>query len=183
MQPTSVPQVFLFGQKAHPSQLQVLFSMQMRGVGLKNGVPYLQMGLLTLASRVSRRPEDQRTSFNQLIPRRFFSLASRHSTSGLHTRRWYKDVDKKEQNTSAPQVSLFDHKTYQNLLQGRFSMQIRGYLEERRPMLPSRVSRRPEDQKTSFNQSIARRFFRLTSRHSFSGLHTSAERKLAHTSA
>ena len=61
------------------------FSMQMGGLGLKNGVPYQQMGLSTLVLRVSRRPEEQRTSFNQSIPRRFFSLASRHSTSGLHT--------------------------------------------------------------------------------------------------
>ena len=58
-------------------------SMQTRGVGLKNSVPYLQMGLSTLVSRVSRRPEEKRTSFNQSIPRRFYSLASRHSTSVL----------------------------------------------------------------------------------------------------
>ena len=43
------------------------------------------MGLSTLVSRVSRRPEEQRTSFNPSLPRRFFCLASRHSTSGLHT--------------------------------------------------------------------------------------------------
>ena len=83
MQPTSAPQVLLFGHKAHLSQLQVLFSMQTRGVVLKNGVPYLQMGLSTLAWHVSRRPEEQRTSFSQSIPRRFSSLASRHSTSGF----------------------------------------------------------------------------------------------------
>ena len=88
MQPTSAPQVFLFGQKAHPSLRQVLFSMQMRGVGLKNGVPYIQMGLSTLVSRVSRRPEEQRTSFNLSIPSRFYRLTSRHSTSGfLHAKR------------------------------------------------------------------------------------------------
>ena len=29
------------------------------GVGLKNGVPYLQMGLPTLATQVSRRPEEK----------------------------------------------------------------------------------------------------------------------------
>ena len=40
MQSTSAPQVFLFGQKAHPSLLQGRLSMQMGGVGLKNGVPY-----------------------------------------------------------------------------------------------------------------------------------------------
>ena len=81
MQPTSAPQDFLFGHKEHLSLLQGLFSMQMRRVGLKNGVPYLQMGLSTLAWHVSRRPEEQRTSFNQSIPRRFYSLASRHTIS------------------------------------------------------------------------------------------------------
>ena len=43
------------------------------------------MGLPTLVSRVSRGPEEQRTSLNQSIPCRFFSLDSRHSTSCLHT--------------------------------------------------------------------------------------------------
>ena len=57
------------------------FSMQKGGVGLKNGVPYLQMGLSTLVSHVSRRPEEERTSFNLSINRRFFSLVSRHRTS------------------------------------------------------------------------------------------------------
>ena len=86
MQSTSAPQVFLFGHKALPSLLQGLFfSMQMGGLGLENGVPYQQKGLSTLVSRVSRRPEEQGTSFNQSIPRRFYTLASRHSTSGLHT--------------------------------------------------------------------------------------------------
>ena len=68
MQPNSAPQVFLFGHKKHPSLLQGRFSMQSlrglffnanEGVVLKNGVPYLQMGLPTLATRVSRRPEDK----------------------------------------------------------------------------------------------------------------------------
>ena len=40
------------------------------------------MGLSTLVSRVSRRSEGQKTSSNQSIPRRFFSLTSRHSISG-----------------------------------------------------------------------------------------------------
>ena len=81
IQPTSAPQVFLFDHKVHPRMLLGLFSMQKGGVGLKNGVPYLQMGLSALVLHVSRRPEEQRTSFNQSINRRFFSLVSRHSTS------------------------------------------------------------------------------------------------------
>ena len=83
--PVDTPQILLFSHKTHPSLLQGLFSMQMRGVRLKNGVPYQQMGLSTLVSHVSRRPEEQRTSFTQSVPRRFFSLASRHSTSGIYT--------------------------------------------------------------------------------------------------
>ena len=80
MQPTTAPQVFFFGHKAHPSMIQGPFSMPMRRLGLKNCAPYLQIGLSTLVSRVGRRPEEQRTSFNQSTPRRFFGLASRHTT-------------------------------------------------------------------------------------------------------
>ena len=58
------------------------------------------MGLSTLVSRVSRRPEEQRTSFTPSLPRRFFSLASRHSTSGLHTR-----AENKLDNQSAKTAS------------------------------------------------------------------------------
>ena len=134
-----------------------------------------------MVSRVSRRPEEQRTSFTQSIPRRFFSLASRHSTSGLHTsaehkldkqsekrppiprngilklslriRKCHKDVDKSMQPTSAPQVFLFGQKKHPSLLQGLFSMQMRGwglkngvpYLQMGLPTLDTRVCRRPED--------------------------------------
>ena len=69
MQPISAHR---FSPQSAPKPASGAFSMQMRGVGLKNGIPYLQMGLSTLASHVSRRLEDQRTSINQSIPRRFF---------------------------------------------------------------------------------------------------------------
>ena len=59
MQPTSAPQVFLFGYKKHTSLLQGLFFNANEEMGLKNGVPYLQMGLATLATHVSRRLEDK----------------------------------------------------------------------------------------------------------------------------
>ena len=86
MQSTSAPQVFLFGQKAHPSLFQGLFSMQMGVGGFEERRPILTNGLSTLVWHVSRRPEEQRASFNLLKPRGFFlSLASRHSTYGLHT--------------------------------------------------------------------------------------------------
>ena len=68
------PAVFLVSPQSAPKPASGAFSMQMSGVGLKNGVPYLQMGLSTLASHVSRRLEDQRTSINQSIPRRIFFL-------------------------------------------------------------------------------------------------------------
>ena len=97
-------------------------------------------------------------------------------------------MDKKVQTTSAPQIFFFDHKTYQNLLQGSFSMQIRGCLEERRPiltngMIDACIACQSMARRTSFNQSIARGFFRLASRHSTSGLHTIAELKIANQSA
>ena len=66
------PAGFLVSPQSAPKPASGAFSMRMRGVGLKNGVPYLQMGLSTLASHVSRRLEDQRTSINQSIARSFF---------------------------------------------------------------------------------------------------------------
>ena len=59
MQPTSAPQVFLFGYKKAPRPASRTFFNANEGMGLKNGVPYLQMGLPTLAMHVSRRPEDK----------------------------------------------------------------------------------------------------------------------------
>ena len=76
------------------------------------------MGLSTLVSRVSRRPEEQRTSFTQSIPRRFFSLASRHSTSGLHTSAEHK-LDNQSAKTAShtskwnPQAQLAHQKVPQ----------------------------------------------------------------------
>ena len=153
MQPTSVPQVFLFGQKRTQACFRGFFSMQMRGVGLKNGVPYLQMGLSTLVSRVCRRPEEQRTSFNQSIPCRFYTLASRHSTSGFlhgkrklahpsalaasHTTKWNPQTKLAHQNVAqrcgqeyaiyqCPAGFLVWPQSAPRLLQGFFSMQMRG---------------------------------------------------------
>ena len=155
MHSTSAPLVFLCGHKAHQDCFRFFFfSMQMRGVGLKNGVPYLQMGLSTLAWRVSRRPEDKITCFNYSIPRRFFSLASRHSTSvffacktqispsvcinGLPSHKMESSniacasergtkVWSREYNLPVPRrFFLLGHKAHPSLLRGLFSMQMGG---------------------------------------------------------
>ena len=73
MQATSDPQVFLFGHKRTQTCFRGFFNANERG-GLEEWRPILtKMGLSTLAWHVSRRPEEQRTSFNQSIPRRFYS--------------------------------------------------------------------------------------------------------------
>ena len=71
---------FVWPQSALKPASWAFISMQTRGVGLKNTY---KIELSTLAWHVSRRLEEKRTSFNQSIPRRFSSLASRHSTSGF----------------------------------------------------------------------------------------------------
>ena len=177
------------------------------------------MGLSTLVSRVSRRSEGQKTCSNQSIPRRFFSLASRHSTSGYTyqcrmqngqsvcinslpylemessssacaseraTKMWTRAC-----NIPVPRrFSCLVTKRTQACLRFFFSMQMRGVglkngvpcLQMRLSTLVSHVSRGPEYQRTSFNQSIPRRFFSLAIRHCTSGLHTSAQRKIANQS-
>ena len=49
--------------------------------GLEEWRPILTNGIVDACLHVSRRPEEQRTSFNQSIPHRFYSLASRHTIS------------------------------------------------------------------------------------------------------
>ena len=126
------------------------------------------MGLSTLVSHVSRRPEEQRTSFTQSIPRRFFSLASRHSTSGLHTSAEHKITNRSAKTASHtskwnPQAQLThqkvpqrygqEHATYQCLAgflvwpqkapkpasRAFFNANDGGWLEERRPILTNGI--------------------------------------------
>ena len=127
------------------------------------------MGLSTLVSRVSRRPEEQRTSFTPSLPRRFFCLASRHSTSGLNTSAEHK-LDNQSATTTShtskwnPQAELAhqkvpqrcgqEHATYQcpaGLLvwsqkaptpasRAFFQCILGGWLEERRPILTNGIA-------------------------------------------
>ena len=92
------------------------------------------MGMSTLVSHVSRRPEEQRTSFTQSIPSRFFSLASPHSTSGLHTSAEHKIANRSAKTASHtskwnPQAQLAHQKVPQRYGQEHATYQcLAGFL-------------------------------------------------------